>query len=684
MADVTKPIMGDVRVQSRDDAYQRRANHEPLKLSVHPHLDKYINSWYPEILATCFSLICLIALFGILIKFNGEKAPHLAHGVTLNAIIAILGTASKVSLIFAISHGISQLKWVWFGTSRARELLHAELFDDASRGPLGAFAVLCSGARSSLVAVGATLLIVALAYDPFVQQVIVYKPTLRYGLSDAATMTQAQFISQNNSYNYLEGQLPAKAASLAAYWTDDFEFVPTCPSGTCTWTGVRSLAWCSKCAENTAVFSEPCTFQFSSDEILSGAQSDGGWDYEFAQTCTVVLDEIPLEFNLTVLVASASDANELPTASFMWPRAWSEVYFTGHEEHSNDTDSLNLGSTVYPWEQPLYKLRLLKFDINDARELTVSSSSCSLDLCLQEYNLSVENSNIRRQDLQEQSMRKSSVIMDDGLNDNGTNSFICFETPENSSINASELLSLSNNSYLYEDVGTANFTFCTLYEASGFQNGMYSSSFLTWWYTVISDDWAGNQSVQTAWSPETNVLERGIEPDDISSDYLAFMRETPSLTPGSASLGTLVSSNVTQIVANLAESFTKLIVNPNFNVNGTRAIPGNLGTIVSETHVRWAWLALPLGLHLGGIAFIIVVAIKTSKSRVPLWKSSLNAIIYHGIDHNASVLPPLKTIPEMDRQAAATLVTLSSARDERQFLETILIKRKPQPSENTA
>lgn len=100
-----------------------------------------LNTWLCEILAIIFSFACFIAITCVLWVFNDKPPPDFAYGFTLNAIISILATASKSSLIYVIGECIGQLKWIWFYQKEKKRLYDMDLFDNASRGPLGSFAL---------------------------------------------------------------------------------------------------------------------------------------------------------------------------------------------------------------------------------------------------------------------------------------------------------------------------------------------------------------------------------------------------------------------------------------------------------------------------------------------------------------------------------------------------------------
>lgn len=64
--------------------------------------------------------------------------------------------------------GLSQLKWLWF--HRQHVMTDMELFDLASRGPLGALQLMIRLRRPNLAFLGSLIVLVGLAIGPFTQQ----------------------------------------------------------------------------------------------------------------------------------------------------------------------------------------------------------------------------------------------------------------------------------------------------------------------------------------------------------------------------------------------------------------------------------------------------------------------------------------------------------------------------------
>ena len=95
-------------------------------------------------------------------------------------------------------------------------------------------------------------------------------------------------------------------------------------------------------------------------------------------------------------------------------------------------------------------------------------------------------------------------------------------------------------------------------------------------------------------------------------------------------------SNGTSIIKALTTSMTTDIrTNPDALSN----IAFAQGTATQETtyiHVRWMWLALPLALQALGILLLGITMILSFRSRTPVWKSSLLAVLFLGPCSNVS------------------------------------------------
>lgn len=101
-----------------------------------------LDTWTVEINAASFSLACFAAICGVLIAYDQIPSPDLRYGLTLNAVISILATGCKSSLLFTLGESISQAKWSWFTRGAPKPLVHMQTIDSASRGPSGTIMML--------------------------------------------------------------------------------------------------------------------------------------------------------------------------------------------------------------------------------------------------------------------------------------------------------------------------------------------------------------------------------------------------------------------------------------------------------------------------------------------------------------------------------------------------------------
>ncbi|KAI7775834.1 hypothetical protein LA080_006202 [Diaporthe eres] len=108
--------------------------------------------WLWKILSITVAGLVLMAIVTILVLHKSRPLPKWPSAITINTLIAVSTAVFKACLIMPIAEGIGQLKWLWY--QKWRPLRHMEQWDLASR------------------VIGAILTILAMAVDPFTQQVV--------------------------------------------------------------------------------------------------------------------------------------------------------------------------------------------------------------------------------------------------------------------------------------------------------------------------------------------------------------------------------------------------------------------------------------------------------------------------------------------------------------------------------
>jgi hypothetical protein len=154
------------------------------------------DNWNLEILMMALSFVCLAAIVIVLIFANGAQI-QVWRGLTLNTLISALSTASKASVMLSLSSSISQWCWCVFRTQR-RKLMDLEVFNNASRGPLGSFQLFWYTRTGSLIWIGAATTILAVAFSPFTQQLVQYDQKITQSTSSRAWVPRAERYSRGH------------------------------------------------------------------------------------------------------------------------------------------------------------------------------------------------------------------------------------------------------------------------------------------------------------------------------------------------------------------------------------------------------------------------------------------------------------------------------------------------------
>lgn len=131
------------------------------------------HGWLCEILSTATSLCCTLALAILLSHVQNQPYDEWRFYIGLNPTISTLTTIARGTLLLSVSACLSQGKWLQF--VRRSQLYAVDLFDRASRGPLGALAILFKiKTYTGLPALAAAITLLALGIGPFTQQVVTY------------------------------------------------------------------------------------------------------------------------------------------------------------------------------------------------------------------------------------------------------------------------------------------------------------------------------------------------------------------------------------------------------------------------------------------------------------------------------------------------------------------------------
>ncbi len=566
-----------------------------------------------------FSICCFGSIIGVLRAFDNHPLPSLPKGITLNAVVSILATGAKSALLAAVASAIGQGKWTWF-QSQPRPLEHAQILDEASRGPYGSLAMLSRETAFSVPAIGAIITVLSLAVDPFIQQILTTSIHQVPQTSSLAVTTQAtaflnpEILSVNQAINN-------------AIYTDKFDRTPGCPSGNCTWPAFRSLGWCSKCQDVTKLVQSNCSYSYDASQLNTSQHYFG--------SCTLSLDQGYSTDLVWEVAPSGGDSFGLQVTT--------EVLWLVDDGNSTTTATFNNPKFLgFQSPQSVLGHVVMQFDDESHPEKgfhVASATQCVLSYCVHDYDVAVESGKLS---ISTNSPNYGAVYP---LTYNDQSLACWTADPESKEqmkyANVSTALTFPQQEQTityYDLVDPDHFTFCSS-RALTIAQGLGLA--LGGWGTSIGAIIAGSRQSGVAFS-EAGVQEMDYfgATADTSNDVFTYLSTT----------GGLLS-----VMPRLADSLTALALNL---PNRTQTVTGSVFSPEVFVEVRWEWLSLPLALCVGGAVFLAVTASATRVAGVGLWKGSSLAYLYHGLEEHPASFDSYDTASSMHLSAESTIVSL--------------------------
>lgn len=597
---------------------------------IHRWFTRYADSWWPEMLSIIFSLTATTAISVILMAFNGSIAPHIFMGLTLNAIISILATASRAALLFAISNALGQTKWIWLSGEWPKTLDVAETLDSASRGPLGSLQILLATGRLSSASIGATLTILALALDPFVQQLVVYEAGLNYQPSSDVQVAQV--------YTWASRKDPFMSytkALNAAIWTNELELPVHCASANCTWDSFRSLHVFHECRATEWSFTDICNLDFYTKDIermvynrTSGSGTEAANYYFTSFNCTARSStndtfEVPIQVRAYTNVSN-NNALQFHISAFPSFQIIRLIRNKGYQ-----WGGWPYGGPKEPSSTPLPLITFVQLGfqnesittttsgVNETRHvLRISEATeCSLDLGLGDRQVTVINGKVQTNVTNRTQGKKTAYTLPSG---DPLECWVPLTTP---------IEALSELSYDQLIAGSKkDFWFCT----QGPQNTLFVKT--------LEQSLTGSRLVDYTRNIRNESFFSEVNEDSLKATVQAVYRNG-------------FRTSIERITQSMSNSMAQLD-------GDVTLIEGMSGRNISIVRIRWTWLALPILLNFGSIIFLLLVSAFSYNGNVPLWKSSVNALLYHGFEAPPTSQGSLRSVADMNDKASQTTVGL--------------------------
>lgn len=137
------------------------------------------STWGQQWWAMLGAFTVLIAMIILLDSFDGRPIFSW-NGITLNTITSILSVTVKAAALFVIAECMAQWKWILFAREQ-RPLIDFDRLDGVTRGPMGSLRLILKTRGAFIAQFGAVLTLVALALDPFAQQLVQLREDIVFG-----------------------------------------------------------------------------------------------------------------------------------------------------------------------------------------------------------------------------------------------------------------------------------------------------------------------------------------------------------------------------------------------------------------------------------------------------------------------------------------------------------------------
>ncbi|MBW0524489.1 hypothetical protein O181_064204 [Austropuccinia psidii MF-1] len=142
-----------------------------------PHASfKWQDRWLWELICMLIGLASLGTNMTLLSFINGKARSWWTFPIKPNGVLSVFGTITKAAFMSSVTGCIGQLKWLHFANG-SHQLFHHQLFDNASRGPVGSLVFLLSLRKMQaawVTSLACLITIAALAVNPFMQEILSY------------------------------------------------------------------------------------------------------------------------------------------------------------------------------------------------------------------------------------------------------------------------------------------------------------------------------------------------------------------------------------------------------------------------------------------------------------------------------------------------------------------------------
>ena len=642
----------------------------PFKSPIFKH-------WRLEIGACSLFLIILGAIIATLYPHQGKPLPKWPYRLSVNTVLSIYVVILKSTILLVAAEGLGQLKWRWL--ERSRPLHDLVQYDDATRGPLGAFSLLRRlRLRHALSSIGALIILLVLVIDPFTQQVIDYYDcgVPVGGVNGTVPRTNVYLQRDTNQSQSMNGWIEPgmQAAIVDGVISPGRGVQAECPTGNCTFGDYSTVAYCSACQDVTKDLSIQTAFvksNYSGIQIFPTILPNGT-----EGNTSMVAPGFLSNTNISVLTSLPSGLSVFNGPGTALNLTTMQVFVQG-EESSNPMYRIEIivGKQFKTFDPATGQLPsgCKNASANDTWFCNgYGAASCTLSPCVRTYT-SVVNAGV---------LQENRVPAIDGTGYiwgrtvppwSPTPVNLPPDTPS-SIISSFAIPSVTPARYsvaYIPYIGMIDTMCLSGYERQGLLNSGYSLQQRTRWlpynftfdplYQNLTGQQAQNLTAKASF-PDSMLLHGCIYAFDnlfVRDLWKSYMSDlfTDTVRGDSGNNATLLSGIITrlngsdalktiynygnvsfdrvnQIFENVSDSVTNFIrlqTLPKYNDPAQGLVSQNQTCL----GVRWPWLAFPTALVLLTLAFFIAMLVESRPKAFKnalIWKSTPLALLFHGLE----------------------------------------------------
>ncbi|KAF1978754.1 hypothetical protein BU23DRAFT_418875, partial [Bimuria novae-zelandiae CBS 107.79] len=567
-----------------------------------------LKRWMLEIISWALSAACMAGIVIVLARYRDQRIPKWPLGLTLNAYISVLAKVASAALMLPVSEALGQLKWSWLHRGESKKMWDFEIFDNASRGPWGAFLLLIRTKGRTLAAGLAAITLFALALDPFFQQVVEYPEHWRLQVEGKGQIPRALGYDPFQSDSVYQRQMqsvPVDQAMLAL--TEKF-FYDNGSAPMNFGKGVRAEVPLG-CSNSNCTWPEYETFGVHNECVDARDRLEFGCHYanlDWIQAPRLHLD----------LMLDATYPNG--TSCGWWLKADTPLLMTGRDV---DEDTEHSGEVLLMRTQPLYDIYSREWMPGYVPHLNNSRNPLAHVIIVSGLDLEHVHNNdtpIAHECIMSWAAKTvRSTYTEGGYIEEVTHAIV------NSTVGPSPWLTdtvySANNSEIFYDY----YYLETPILVEG-QHGLYGVNNFTQLAIVsMFDDMF----------PSAYTLINSTDMDDAMLRFKWWKTMNPHTR--NMTFNAFLFDNVTTHLDLMVNAMTNLIRSASTH---TEMVHGDAFDLESFVDVRWWWLTLPLALLGFTGIFLVATIIRSSREqdRVGIYKTSAIATLMFGLPDKMS------------------------------------------------